>query len=269
MKRELFNIAFGKTGVEGKGDLKGKEASRFELNILGEELFVTFNVEDKCAKLADIVPLARMLSTKIALKVLDRLRTEGEKVPCGKGCSACCNYVVPLSIPEVFRLREEMQSMPEQLKDLVTGRCLDSAKQILDGVDEKFKANEVGEWYGGLGISCPFLADGLCLLYSQRPMACREHIVTGSAQFCEIGCAEDPKVVNMSVSVLESIGELAAELEGGDVEAVMLPFVFAWSEENKERGEQRWPVEVMIKKLIEILEVKAAASSAESVCITA
>ena len=41
-------------------------------------------------------------------KACEIARLNGATIPCGEGCSACCNYLVPLAVPEVFRLREEM-----------------------------------------------------------------------------------------------------------------------------------------------------------------
>jgi len=57
------------------------ETISFELDILGETARFSISVAQKQARLSDIVPLARTLSTKLALVVLDRLRRDGEFVP--------------------------------------------------------------------------------------------------------------------------------------------------------------------------------------------
>ena len=84
------------------------ETISFELDIFGQPASFDIRIAQKQVRLSDIIPLARMLSKKLTLVVLDRLRRNGEVVPCCKGCSACCNYLVPLSVPEAFRLREEV-----------------------------------------------------------------------------------------------------------------------------------------------------------------
>ena len=61
------------------------ETISFELDILGETVRFSISVAQKQARLSDIAPLARTLSTKLALVVLDRLRRNGEFVPCCKG----------------------------------------------------------------------------------------------------------------------------------------------------------------------------------------
>ena len=259
MVKPPFNVVLYKT----------RARSRIKLNILGEEISAEFNIRDKYARMADIVPLARKLSTSISKAVLHRLYLGGETVPCCKGCSACCNYLVPLSVPEAFRLKEEILLIRGSGGggNQIFEKCVTNSGSILAGIKNGFPVGGLESNYGSLGISCPFLIDGICAFYSKRPTACREYIVTGSAGFCD-GGVEGPKVADMPVSVLECLGELASELEGSDLEAVILPFMFAWADDNKERDEQRWPAEMMVEKFVEILEAKACECLVESVCLS-
>ena len=39
---------------------------------------------------------------------------EGNKVSCAKGCSACCNQIVPLSPAEAFMLFDMVRSFPPE-----------------------------------------------------------------------------------------------------------------------------------------------------------
>jgi len=258
MVKSLFNVVLSKT----------KARSRIKLNIFGEEISAEFNIRDKYARMADIVPLARKLSTGISKAVLRKLCLGGETVPCRKGCSACCNYLVPLSVPEAFRLKEEILLIRGGGGKQIFEKCVNNSRSILAGIENGLAVSDLESNYGSLGISCPFLIDGICAFYSKRPTACREHIVTGSARFCDGGGVEDPKVADMPVSVLECLGELASELEGGDLEAVILPFMFAWADDNKERDERRWPVRMMIEKFVEILEAKTGECLVESACLS-
>lgn len=243
----------------------GVETISFELDILGEPVRFSISVAQKKARLSDIAPLARTLSTKLALVMLDRLRSNGELVPCCKGCSACCNYLVPLSIPEAFRLREELLAMPAEQGKAVLQSCLDTAKRILDKKPKEFNINklaeaanpvqisQLGKWYAGLKLTCPFLSDSLCTSYENRPIACREYIVTGSALLCEDESTDESQKVQTPVSVLECLGQLTAELEQSNIEAVMLPLAIPWTQENIERGERTWPAVTMVERFVEIL----------------
>jgi Fe-S-cluster containining protein len=253
----------------------GLEVIGLEFDIFNEPVQFRIGVADGQAKLADIVPPARTLSTKLALIVLDRLRKNKEVVPCRKGCSACCSYLVPLSVPEVFRFKEEVSAMPAECNRAVLQSCLDAAKRILDKkliknefaeMNGQAQISRLGRWYADLKLDCPFLSDGLCTLYEQRPTACREHIVTGSALLCEAERMGQSQIVPMPVSVLECLGLLAADLEQSDIEAVMLPFALPWAQGNLERSERRWPAVIMVERFVEILKAAASRSSTQLLC---
>jgi Fe-S-cluster containining protein len=238
----------------------------FELDIFGKPVHLGISVAQKQARLSDITPLARTLSTKLAIMALDRLRGKGEFIPCCKGCSSCCNYLIPLSIPEAFRLREEILALPAEQGRAVFQSCLETAKIILDDKPKEFEItestetnsqmqiNQLSKWYASLKLACPFLSDSLCTSYEQRPIACREYIVTGSSLLCEDECSDESLSVQMPVSVLDCLGQLAAELEQSDIEAVMLPLAMPWVQENLERNERTWPAVTMVECFVEILQ---------------
>ena len=277
MVENLPIIALGK--YESAEDACGSGAAIIgpELDIFGELVHFRIGVAQGQARLADIVPLARTVSTKLALAVLNKLRKEEKFIPCCKGYSACCYYLIPLSVPEVFRMREEVLAMPENRASVILQSCLNAAKKILDDTPEGFdlcssttansatRVSRLGRWYAGLKLPCPFLSDGLCTIYEQRPTACREHIVTGSPSLCEAEWTDESHLVQMPVSVLEALGQLASELEGTSVEAVMLPLALPWAQENLKRDRQTWPAPMMVEQFIEIIKTMAAENSAVAV----
>jgi len=252
------------------------ESFGFELDVFGRRASFRVSVARGQARLLDITPLARRLSSEIVLLVVEGLRSRGEYVACRKGCSRCCSYLVPLSVPEAFHFRQEVQSLLGEQGRSVLRDCLNTAQKILDGGAGRLESSEgggadggmelrrVAEWYGGLGARCPLLSGGLCSWYERRPVVCREHIVTGSALACRAEGTDASDVAPMPVSIMQALGELTAELEGSEVEAVMLPLAFAWAEENVERSERTWPAEFMVERFVEIL--KSMASSGSRLC---
>ena len=241
----------------------------FELDILGKTVKFRIGTAKGQATLADMVPLARALSTKVALVVLDRFREKGEIVPCCKDCSACCSYLIPMSVPEVFRLREELLVMPSDNSSLILQSCLDTAEVILDKGAGKLNINELirdglpqkeqlSSWYAGLKRPCPFLSEGLCTSYEQRPIACREHIVMGSAISCEVEETNEPEVVSMPVSILDALSWFTAELENLEIEAVMLPLALPWAQDNLDRSHNNWSAVEMVERFVEIIKTMAS-----------
>ena len=273
MINSLATTVLGKLGERDNGCLHGAEIISFELNVAGRMERFHINVTAKQATLADIVPLARKISTKLTASFLEKLREDGQTIACHKGCSACCSYLVPLSVPEVFRLREELLAIPQDKSSRILKSCALVAINILDKGTKKLntneltendlaQANQVSKWYAGLKLACPFLSDGLCMLYEQRPLACREHIATGSNFFCQPDRRGEPNVVPMPISVLEALGQLTAELENLEIEAIMLPLAFPWAQDNLERSKRTWPAVTMVKRFVEILERTASKNSA-------
>jgi len=266
MAENLPITILGESEAVTEDDYAGTKIIGLELNVLGKPVHLRVGVADQQARLADIVPLSRVLSTKLALAVLDRLRQDGKFVPCCKGCSACCSYVTPLSVPEVFRLRQEVLAMPADDARAVMESCLDTAKKILDNWPRNFDINEstkmnaqtqvsrLGRWYAALKLPCPFLSDGLCSRYEQRPTACREYIVTGSASLCHTEGTDESRAVQMPVSILEALAQLTADLEQSSIEAVMLPLALPWAQENSQRDRKTWPAAMMVKRFVEIVK---------------
>jgi Fe-S-cluster containining protein len=262
------------------GNFSSGEIIDFELDIAGKKIPFHINVTAKNATLADIVPLARKISTKLAAVFTADLVEKGYSIPCCKGCCACCSSLIPLSVPEAFRLREELLAMPNDVSNQIMRSCINTAEKILDKAQrtaqmEGFSKNgkprisQINKWYGELKLPCPFLSESLCTLYEQRPLACREHIVTGSSASCQIKSKCRPNVAIMPVSVLEALGQLTSELEQTEVGAIMLPLSFAWAQDNIERAKRKWPAAEMVKRFVEILKQKVSKRKSVPVALPA
>jgi len=65
----------------------------------------------------------------------------------------------------------------------------------------------------------------------------------------------------MPVSVLEALGQLASELEGTPIEAVMLPLALPWAQKNLQRHQRKWPATMMVKRLVDIIKTMAEENS--------
>ena len=255
------------------------EVIGLELDVLGKGLNFRIDVGKGQARLADIVPLARTICTKITDVVVESIRSDGGSVPCCKGCAACCGpYLVPLSVPEALRLNEDISALPEYQREAIFKACLLAARRILSQKPpESFigqatdtsrvspaELNLVSSWYTSLKLPCPFLYKGLCSIYEQRPLACREHFVNGSADACR-GWPGIAEVVEIPVQLPNALAQLAGELEGTSAEAVILPLTLVWCGDNSERAERTWPAAMMVKRFFEIVKAIASKNSKEVV----
>jgi Fe-S-cluster containining protein len=230
-----------------------------KLDIFGKSLRICIGAENKSAKLSDLVPLARLLSTKIISITRQHITNNGDIIACRPCCSQCCRHLVPLAIPEVMAMAQSERAFPEE-------SCLLTARSILELTPKHFieeftkteskicaKLKDISDWYSQINLPCPFLLNRLCTIYEQRPIACREHLVTGSASKCKANSTNQAQPVQIPISILEALAQLTSELEQTTIEAIILPFAVVWCRENPEYFKHTWPASQLVRRFINIL----------------
>ncbi len=241
--------------VDWTGDGGDSPAAKaeFDFEYLDRRVTGTLSVAAERVSLADMVPAARELADRFAEIASDHAASCGQKVSCRKGCTACCNYLLPLSAPEAMQLAGDIASLsPQQREDLlkrfdrVCGTIFAAARP------KASTAEALGEWYAGLHASCPFLVDGLCSIYRQRPLACREWMVSSSPADCE-GHQPGKGAPVPVISMTEAMGRIAAELEGGEIDAVILPLALDWASENRARAEKTYPARTVLNRMVSVI----------------
>ncbi|MHC4395146.1 MAG: YkgJ family cysteine cluster protein [Planctomycetota bacterium] len=254
---------------EGTPDIRDNhhmDLMELKLDIFGKPLHVCIGAENKPAKLSDLVPSARFLSAEIISLIKQHIINNGDTIACRANCSACCRYLIPLSIPEVIRLTEEVTVMAEWERRFVNESSLFTARCILEltpkysfekftntGLETGFRPKEVSDWYSRMNLPCPFLLNNLCTIYEQRPIACCEHLVIGSASNCRNNSTNHAQPVQMPISILTALAQLTSEIEQTTIEAIALPFAFVWCQENPEYSKHTWPASQLVRRFINIL----------------
>jgi len=236
-----------------------RDMSQVELSvpIFGKELNLTIGFLDSPVRICDFVPLAQSLCDKIISVMLSEAQNLGWKVPCKKGCGFCCKNLVPLSAPEALWLSEEICELPKS-EQKVLQRSIEFARRKLLSVTppefaEPNLQQEISDWYAGLNLTCPFLVDNSCAIYKFRPLACREHIVTGKS-----GCDQSHnQVVQPPVSILEAVSQLCAQFGESQTNTIMLPVSLAWVHSVKDQKVGTYYMSQLLGKLIEIMEQQA------------
>jgi Fe-S-cluster containining protein len=101
-------------------------------------------------------------------------------VACRGGCASCCTLRVAVTAPEVFLIKHYFEKLrrargSEFMRDLISR--IEQANRSTQGLDESDRLE--------LGYNCPFIENGLCVIYSRRPLACRGH-----ASLSEVACLD-------------------------------------------------------------------------------
>ncbi len=260
--------------------LVGRQILQTELPLADGPVTVCAAVADQPARLSQLVPLARAVSDSATHAACDRSRREGRAVSCRKGCSSCCHYLVPVSGPEAFALLEDIQDLDAGTRDHLVGSFVQVAQHVLraeqpslDAAPGETTAGLLGQWYARLNQPCPLLHGArearTCRLYSRRPLACREHLVTSKPELCGGFQPGAGQVRPPGVSMVQALGHLAAELEDTDVEAILLPLVPAWALSNLDRGQRTWPAPYLVRRLLAIAREQAQAISERTATVRA
>jgi Fe-S-cluster containining protein len=143
---------------------------------------------------AEIVPVLQGIVTAVVTASEKRSEAEGKPVSCRKGCAACCRQLIPVSRTEAERLLALVEALPADRRARVTRR-FETASAALATVGLRDTLLDAGRRAGtsdrdlstayyALGIACPFLEEENCSIYAERPLVCREYLVTSPAELC-------------------------------------------------------------------------------------
>jgi Fe-S-cluster containining protein len=111
----------------------------------------------------------------------------GKDISCRKGCGACCRQLVPISRTEGEALLALVEAMPKERRKAVRTRFAAAEAAIAGaGLAEPGGRSdrEISVAYFALGVACPFLEDESCSIHPDRPLVCREYLVTSPAELC-------------------------------------------------------------------------------------
>ena len=127
---------------------------------------------------ADVVPALQGLVNAVVAAA-----EAGKAISCRKGCGACCRQLVPISRTEAERLLSTVAAWPAERRARFARA--ESALAAADLKERKGRRDrELSTGYFALGIPCPFLEDESCSIHPDRPLVCREYLVTSPAELC-------------------------------------------------------------------------------------
>src|SRR5439155_26393738 len=142
----------------------------------------------------ELLPVFRALADTIVEIAVRAVERRGQTVSCRAGCGACCRQLVPIAPLEARLLAELVESLPEPRRSAIEARFAAARERLAEaGLLDKIEHPErypdadlhaLGLEYFALGIACPFLEDESCSIYEERPIACREYLVTSPAERC-------------------------------------------------------------------------------------
>ncbi len=141
-----------------------------------------------------VIPALQGLVTAVVAASEDQVTQSGKSISCRKGCGACCRQLVPISRTEGERLLTVIDALPDDRRTVVQTRFAEASaalaraglrEALLDPDKRTGKtARELSTAYFALGVACPFLEEESCSIHPDRPLVCREYLVTSPAELC-------------------------------------------------------------------------------------
>lgn len=143
---------------------------------------------------SEAVPALQGVVNAVVAEAEKQSVAAGKAISCRKGCGACCRQLVPISRSEGERLIGIIRAMPAGRRARIEKRFDDAAAKIeraglaqANGRSDRADAQSdraLSSAYFALGLPCPLLEDESCSIHAERPLVCREYLVTSPAELC-------------------------------------------------------------------------------------
>jgi Fe-S-cluster containining protein len=194
---------------------------------------------------AEIVPALQGLVNAVV-----EAAEAGQAISCRKGCGACCRQLVPVSRTEGERLLQLVEAMPAERRQALSARFA-AAEAAIDRAGLKVRSGrsdrELSTAYFALGIPCPFLEDESCSIHPERPLVCREYLVTSPAELCA-----GPAQEGVTPVAVPKVSMAARGLQDESDDWFPLALLMDWSRRRPRKARRRpgpdW-VQLFLKRL--------------------
>ena len=205
-------------------------------------------------KAVEILPaLQALVNTVVDQAEAAEKAASGRTVSCRKGCGACCRQLVPISRTEGEGLLRVIAALPPARRAEIERRFA-AAEQALGaaGLTERGTRSdrELSVAYFAQRIPCPFLEDESCSIHPDRPLVCREYLVTSPPELCA-----GPRQEGVAPSKVPKLSLAARKLEDDDDNWFPLALLMDWMRRNRKRTERRSGPE-WIQRFLQRLSVR-------------
>ena len=198
-------------------------------------------------RMRQMLPMVQVLADRVVDVASETVKGQGQRISCTKGCGACCRQLVPIAQVEARHIRTVVERMDEPRRSTIRARFGEARRRLEEsGLLQRLLESDqwregdsraLGLQYFGLGIPCPFLEEESCSIYHDRPIACREYLVTSPAENCARPTAETVKLVPLPFRIWTAM----ARVEDAFRRAPWVPLILApeWAEAHPDEPSPR------------------------------
>ena len=235
--------------------------AQVKLAIAGKTLAIDLTVPNAPVRLDALLPVFQSLADAVIGRVVAGTTGPGtgRTISCKAGCGACCRQLVPIAEAEARRIRDLVEHLPEPRRGQVRERFAAARRRLeasgmLEALlhPERIEMEEhapLGLAYFHQQLACPFLEEESCSIHTDRPIACREYLVTSPAVHCADPTPETIDLVKLPCTLWSTL--LSPPTEALPARSSCVPLVLApeWAENHPEEPPARtatdWVVEAI------------------------
>jgi Fe-S-cluster containining protein len=242
-----------------------------DLKLDGQPLRMRLTVPAGAATPGQLLHLLRGLTDAVVDAAMEKSAAQGREISCRKGCGACCRQLVPIAPAEAHRLREVVDAMPEPRRSEVqarfeTAHARLTATGMLDRLRAPARTDEASRRRLGIdyfrhGVACPFLEQESCSIYTERPLACREYLVTSPAEHCAQPTPDNIDCLPIAARVSRALCKLEAYQDDDGLAWVPLITAMEWAQLHPEVPPNR-SGPMLLESLFKWLGAKQSATGA-------
>ncbi|CAN5300871.1 hypothetical protein BH20ACI1_BH20ACI1_08580 [soil metagenome] len=251
---------------------KGKWATgQIQLSVRGKPLEIRVKIPAKPVKPQRMLPVFQKMTNLFVEIGVEEAKSEGKEISCKKGCGACCRQPVPLPEFEAYNIAEMVEKMPEPRRREVKERFNKALTHFTEiGWVERFahcadyskeERQEMFWDYFREGIPCPFLVDDSCSIHQDRPLVCREYLVTNPAENCLNPTAETINMVEIPVAPSKKIFKLGQKKPLRGLNVIPLVMSLEWAVKNPKNFPKKTGGEWLAEFLQSITKSKVSVDS--------
>ncbi|HEY2414744.1 MAG TPA: YkgJ family cysteine cluster protein [Pirellulaceae bacterium] len=237
---------------DSRCDGDDSQTVHLHLQVLDQQRTITLNVAAGDGPIGDVLPVARQLSEQLTAIGIETAARDGRQVSCRAGCGACCRQLVAISLPEAMALADVVAAMPPERQVVVRRRFAEALDRLeANGLLEpkqpdrdryltqptaagRSVAAPLAQRYFRQGIACPFLEEESCSIYADRPLVCREYLVTSPAEDCDRLFETPVERVELPVRVGNVMVQLAHRVGGAPCETIPLVLALEFAEAHRD-----------------------------------
>lgn len=183
------------------------------LSVNGAPLEMQMTVPAKPVKPQRMLPIFRQIANSFTDLGIKAVEEENQKISCQKGCGACCRQPVPLAEIEAYQIAELVEHLPEPRRSNVKKRFDEAANHFkaigwfekLENCKEKEEIEKTVLEYLSEYVACPFLEDECCSIHTERPIGCREYLVTSPAENCSEPTAQTVRLIKLPLKASDGL----------------------------------------------------------------